>query len=358
MRRYAMAILRLTLCLAAAAARPCAAQDLGAIEGLFQDVSAVTVYLQGGGVLGSDDVEGSRLHGAGTEVLIDLKAGDAWDLELGLGASFLRGYDELDKTLDLRTSLRAFPTVTLYATPWSFGNASIYTGVSFGLVELWNAQAYDAAGHPWDIEGRTFEYGVSTGLYLAPGRGIGVFAETGLRQREFGSVKWTIPDDATLPEGWRSLDFSGYYVQMGVQLRMDGKNEDENDEITPAAPAGTWTLERIDGAAPPVTIDSTAAGRTQVLHAVLRLGPVTDSTSTYAIDVNVRRIAEDRQVTLDSLHETGSYEHGKVDSIEHVLTFTPDDSGRAQRAERLAGRLYVTWGGHVLVFAPGNAPPE
>ena len=32
--------------------------------------------------------------------------------------------------------------------------------------------------------------------------------------------------------------------------------------------------------------------------------------------------------------------------------------GQRWTVERLAGRLYLTWRGHVLAFAPGNAPAD
>lgn len=355
-------VLRAAL-LTAFTAFPAAAQDLGAIEGLFEEVSAVTVFLQTGGVTGSDQIQGDHLYGAGTEVILDLKAGDAWDLELGLGASFLRGYQEKQSELDLRTSLRAFPTLTLYATPLELGDlASIYTGVSFGLVEMWNAQAYDSTGTPWDVEGRTFEFGASAGLYIAPRNGVGVFAEGGYRQREFGSLKWTIPETDSLPESWRSLNFSGYYLQAGVQLRLE-EDEDRNDDITPPAPAGVWTLVRMDGSDLPGTLETAAGSSTQVLHAVLRLRP--DSTlaeadsGAWTLELNLRH--QRPGGTAPRLEHTtveGTYTVREQQATrKHVLTLVPANTdGGPRLAERLAGRLHLNWNGHVLVFAPGNAP--
>ena len=51
-------------CLAPTAAP---AQDLGLVEGLFQEVTAVTVFYQRGWVPSSDEIRsGDNLHGGGT----------------------------------------------------------------------------------------------------------------------------------------------------------------------------------------------------------------------------------------------------------------------------------------------------
>lgn len=213
---------RAVLAAALAAAAPAAAQDLGFVEGLFEEVTAVTVYYQTGGVPGSAEVSSGALHGAGSEVLINLKSSGAVSYELGLGASFLRGYRADEPSLDLRASLRALPTVSLYVTRDSLlGPLSAYVGGSFGLIELWNAQAYGPSGQPWDVTARTFELGAALGLYLNRGPLTGLFVEGGYRSRDFHSVRWESRADETLPLAWpRSLDLSGPVLSLGWQVQL------------------------------------------------------------------------------------------------------------------------------------------
>jgi hypothetical protein len=348
-----------TAALLAVASTPAHAQ-LDMVNGLFKEVNAVTIFLQRGEVANPGKLMGDDLNGAGLEVLIDLVSGGTVDLELGLGTSFLRGYESTptDRRLELRTSVRALPTISLYATrdapKTPAGTLSIYGGGSFGLVDLWNAQAYDSAGVPWKVESQTFEYGGSGGVYWTFPAGIGAFVEAGYRERKFPSVRWTVPEEDTVPSEWRSLNLSGSYVQFGIQLRVKEDVQDRNNEITPPAPAGVWTLEKVNGAAPPVLLDAPAGGKRELVHAVLRLVPGS-GTNSYTLDTNVRTTSAAGAVTVDTPTETGSYTRSETaDARKHILTFT---GGEARSAERLAGRLYVNWNGHVLTFAPGNAAP-
>jgi hypothetical protein len=351
-------------CLAAGAlalaSTPAAGQGgLGLVEGLFDEVSAVTIFYQTGLVPFSDEVTDEGLHGGGTEVLINLKSGDGISYELGLGASYLRGYQAEEPSLDLRASLRALPTVSLYTT-WEREPVSRYLGLGFGLVELWNAQAYGPSGQPWDVEADAFEVVLSGGLYLEETFAEGLFVEGGYRFRDFHSVEWTPMDDAdVLPASWpRSLDFSGPFLSLGWQLQLD-TDEDREAGITPPAPAGVWTLVRIDGAALPVSLDSTGVSWNQVVHGVLRLEAADDSTGTYALELSLRRHPLS-QGAAEPFVETGDYTSREAAATrQHVLTLLPRvETTRARTAERLSGRLYLQWNGHVLVFAPGNAPPD
>jgi hypothetical protein len=358
--------IRATLAALALASVPAGAQDLGLVEGLFEEVSAVAVSYQLGGVPNSDEIASDGLlSGAATEVLINLaQAGDT-EFELGLGASYLQGYAAVEPSLDLRTSLRALPTISLYASRPLAGALDAFLGGSFGLVELWNAQAYDAAGNAWDVEARTFEIGASAGVYLGLDGLPGVFAEAGWRVRRFPSVKWTSRDEEPLPGDWpRSLDFSGWFVSLGLQLRLDEKHDDDRESaITPPAPAGTWLLERMDGAPVPALLDSAQTGRREVVHGVLRLRPdsvaETRGMGTWALEMNVRERggllrAGEPHIRLSQVAESGSY---TTDGA--VLRLAgPGGPEQTRRLERLAGRLYLQWNGHVLVFAPGNAPPK
>ncbi|MBW3571391.1 MAG: hypothetical protein KY467_09810 [Gemmatimonadetes bacterium] len=350
----------------ALASAPAAAQDLGLVEGLFEEVSAVTVFYQFGGVPGSDEVSSDGLlNGAGTEVLINLaQAGDT-EFELGLGASYLQDYRAVEPSLDLRTSLRALPTISLYASRPLAGALDAFLGGSFGLVELWNGQAYDPSGNTWDVEARTFEVGASAGLYLDIGALPGVFGEAGWRVRRFPSVKWTPRGEEALPPEWpRSLDFSGWFLSLGLQLRLDrGGAEDREAGITPPAPAGSWLLERVDGAPVPALLDSSRTGMREVVHGVLRLRADTlaadgaEGRGTWSLEMNVRErgglvVAGQPDVRVSQVAESGTYA-----TDGEVLRLTaPGGPGQVRRLERLAGRLYLQWNGHVLAFAPGSMP--
>lgn len=337
----------------ALAPAPAAAQDLGLVEGLFEEVTAVTVFYQRGLVSSSDEIDSeSWLHGGGTEVLINLKSTERASYELGLGASYLRGYDAVEPTLELRTALRALPTVSLYAS-WNrlLGPLTVYGGATFGLIELWNAQAYDTAGAQWDVEARAFEQGLSLGMYLEDSPLAGLFAEGGYRFRNFHSVRWTGEGD--LPAEWpRSLDFSGPFVSVGWQLQLDQEDDDAQDAIVAPAPAGVWMLERVNGAPLPGLVATPRRPRAEVVHAVLRLRPHDDADNAagvWTLEMNVRDGAADTSPLL--VTESGTYR-----GDENVLVLAAD--GGARRLERLAGRLYLQWNGHVLTFAPGNAEPE
>lgn len=350
-----IAIPLILACLAPAAAP---AQDLGMVEGLFEEVSAVTVFYQRGWVPSSDEIRsGDNLHGGGTEVLINLKSTERASYELGLGASYLRGYQAVEPTLELRTALRALPTISLYAS-WNrlLGPLTVYGGASFGLVELWNTQAYDTAGTQWDVEARAFEQGVSLGTYLEDSPVAGLFVEGGYRFRNFHSVRWTAEDEEPSEDWPRSLDFSGPFLSIGWQLQLDGDEDDGQDDITPPAPAGVWMLERVDGAPLPAPVDSVQRGQLEVVHAVLRLRPAEEADEdepdgTWTLEMNLRPIPG--RAGSRAVHQ----ESGTYTADENVLTLTVPD-GRARRLERLSGRLYLQWNGHVLTFAPGNAPKE
>lgn len=351
-------ILPSLLSAALALAPPAAAQDLGLVEGLFDEVSAVTVFYQRGWVPSSDEIDaGDRLHGGGTEVLINLKSTERASYELGLGASYLRGYQAVEPTLELHAALRALPTISLYAS-WNrlLGPLTVYGGATFGLIELWNAQAYDTAGTQWNVEARAFEQGLSLGMYLEDSPVAGLFAEGGYRFRNFHSVTWE--GDGDLPVEWpRSLDFSGPFVSVGWQLQLDQEEENERDAIIPPAPAGVWMLERVDGRALPAPLDSTREGPREVLHGVLRLHPADDAADgepdgEWQLEVNLRQPQARPDARLVLRHEAGTYR-----ADENVLTLAAPDGG-TRRVERLAGRLYLQWDGHVLTFSPGNAEKD
>ena len=210
----------LACALAALQASPAHAQ-FDFMTGLFEEVNSVTIAALGsqitrsGGVRARDgECLGIGTCGMAAEVLIDLPSVGGAELELGLGTSILRGFEATEPSLDLHGSLRAFPTISAYASlpeRMGLGVFAPYAGASFGVVSLWHGRGYDPDGTEYELEAETFEYGVVAGVYLT--RLQGLFVEGGFRWRNFASVDWTLPDAAEerLPDGWpRGLDLSGW----------------------------------------------------------------------------------------------------------------------------------------------------
>lgn len=330
------------------AARPAAAQDLGMVEALFDEVSAVTVFYQSGWVPSSDEIASDgAVHGAGSEVLVSLASSGRMTYELGLGASYLRGYRATEPTLDLRATLRALPTVALYATRDSlFGRVSAYAGGTFGLVELWNAQAYGPSGQPWDVEARTFELGGSVGLYLNSGLLRGLFGEAGYRFREFHSVKWSSSADEELPAAWpRSLDFSGPVASVGWQLQLGGGEDDEEEAPAPAPPpSGTWVAETLDARALPAVWGPRGW---QMTAAFLSLVPASPGAAEGTWELQ-------RFMMVDGPAPERRVERGRYVAQDGELRLRPESATRPHTARRLNGRLYLAYGDErIIVFAPG-----
>ena len=340
----------LTLCaVALLAAAPARAQDLGMIEALFDDVSAVTIYYQLGGLSSTEQVTSDGpLHGAGTEVLINLASSGPMRYELGLGASYLRGYQSTRPDLDLRASLRALPTVSIYATREG-GLISGYMGGAFGLIELWNAQAYGASGQPWNLEAHAFELGGTLGFYLEKGL-PGLFAEASYRSRDFHSVKWSSTNDEDLPADWpRSLDLSGPILSIGWQLQLPTKDE-KKAAPAPAPLAGTWLAERVDGSPLPAVMEIRGAVQRTLTHAVLRLVPAEGGVpARYELETFVRA-STGASTTTERVAQAG-----RVVVSGAELRLVPDgETAATHTARRLEGRLYLRTlaGEHVMVFAP------
>jgi hypothetical protein len=265
---------------------PAAGQDFGLITGLFRDVRELTIFHQFGGLHDSPDLQTRSpfccLSGAGTEVLLQLRESEGGiTYELGLGASYVRGFQAVEPSLDLRGSLRALPTISLYGShPRPFGTdlLSSYLGLNFGLLELWHAQAYTAAGERWSVRGQTFELGSTAGVYLNRGPLSGLFAEGSYRVRRFPTVEWSPAVAQPLPAAWpRSMDFSGPLFAVGWQFSL----REDAPSVDPAS-AGTWLAERMDGQALPAVLseDRMATGsplRRELTGAVLSLSPTGDS---------------------------------------------------------------------------------
>ena len=201
------------------------AQLPGVFEGLFEQVNSIVFYTQVGALSDNSAVEGTiadfGVVGLGTEVLLSLPSIGGSEFELGLGTNFLRGFEAVEPTLALRTSIRTLPQISVYATFVGLAeNSPIqpYAGVTFGFAEMWNARGYDPDGNVFELSTDTYEIGATGGLYVDWAVLQGLYVEAGYRVRNFESLNW---GTETIPENWpRSIDTSGWIVNVGWQFRI------------------------------------------------------------------------------------------------------------------------------------------
>jgi hypothetical protein len=326
-----------------------AAAQLEFITGLYKDVHSVTFYGQSGNI-NTGGVEGNTeclffqedvACGAGTEVLIDVTARGAAHLELGLGASYMRGFS-YNRGAKLFMAVRSFPTLSLYATHmFERTPLGVYGGASFGLADLLNAQAYDVDNREYSVSATTFETGGTLGAYvqlraLGP---VGVFAEYSYRSRQFASINYTLSTGRdTVPTTFpQSLDLSGSYISAGVQFDLKA------DEPGTPFYAGVWALARVDALELPALvaaqgIDSNRNARTEVLSGLFILDPTSDPKADprYLLQLQVRYStvnAAGQVQTVDSTairSESGRY---TITEDPQVLVLIPEvadalDGGR------------------------------
>lgn len=203
------------------------AQELRMLEGLFNAVNSVTFSVHGGRLLGSADARTAEgvfgVRGLGTEVFLNLRETETSLLELALGTSYLEGFRAAAETLDLRGAVRSVPTIAVYSTllrPFGADAVQPFVGASFGLTELWNAQAYDPQGTRYAVRGQTYDQGVAAGLHLNAGPLAGLFVETSFKRRKFFSLEWALPSgESRVPEGWpRAMNLSTWLLSAGWQF--------------------------------------------------------------------------------------------------------------------------------------------
>jgi hypothetical protein len=159
----------------------------------------------------------------------------SWLFEFGLGYSQLAGFVSGDPSQELRGSVRAAPTVAVYATsehPLT-GTFPIhlypYLGLRSGLIQLQSVRMYaDTAlasngqtmsSNVYAASGSAFQAGMVAGLVTDIGL-TNLFVEGAYTWRDFPSVEWTGPNKAiprTLPH---RLNLSGTTVSVGLQISL------------------------------------------------------------------------------------------------------------------------------------------
>jgi hypothetical protein len=360
-------LIAIPLMVAAVQAR---AQDPAAfVTGIFKNFHSVAIYTQSSALHGSSALDGggSRcvvldMCGGGIEFLIDLDTLEGGHVELGVGASYLRGFQLKDSTLDLHASLRSFPTLSGYfagANVLGVADISGYLGLSFGLSELWNGQVYDSAGTEITLKAQTFDYGASAGLHWDLGPVGGPFLEIGYKRRLFTSLDW---GDDTVPVNYpRSLDLSGWNLQVGWQFRL----RQDPKPTPPPALEGRWRLLRVDGDTLPFAASqsldpnfASVSRRTQWLDGILEF------TGTERYDLTLLTRVETLNgadvVALDSIirvWNSGTYTEGKT-----TLTLRPWPATRPGQqpappplpqltATRAQKHIILDYNGHLLTFA-------
>jgi hypothetical protein len=181
-----------------------------------------------------DTIQVERVQDDGTRIIYKPVAPDPpdpdnrWMLELALGYTEIQDFVSAQPGLDLRGSVREFPSASLYLNHLPRGkdedsSFGYYLGVRTGLAHLHGFRGFvgDFTSGPSDTlylgGGTTFQFGVVLGAVLDFGP-FSAFVEPGYTRRRFAVVEWsaiggTISD--LLP---RSLDISMFALSFGAQL--------------------------------------------------------------------------------------------------------------------------------------------
>ncbi|MGQ0765215.1 MAG: hypothetical protein ACT4OZ_06065 [Gemmatimonadota bacterium] len=257
------------------------AQDLGFLSGIFGRVHRMSLFLQSLDPIHADLLDRTgkgcltlALCGAGSEVLVDLETPvRKVQLSLGFGAGYLRSIrTRTIDSIDIRGSLRTLPNVSTHVTYLLNPLVNPYFTGSFGLVDLWNGRAHNAAGRQTDVRAQAFEYGVSFGVGISPRSTNGrLILEAGYRARNFASIGYGFQEP--LPRSApRSLDLSGWQFNAGWQFDLRPLNRAPNY-------AGLWVLARAEGMNLPFALSQERSGaesnRTDLINGTLDMGEET-----------------------------------------------------------------------------------
>lgn len=154
-----------------------------------------------------------------------------WMVELALGYTEFQDFVSARPGLDVRGSVREFPSVSLYLNrlPADDGGdpkwLSYYAGVRTGLAHLQGFRGY--VGDPSDGVldaiysggGTTFQFGVAAGTVISIGP-VDLFVEPGYTRRRFSGVEWAGISGAVSDLLPRSLDMSTFSLSIGTQLQI------------------------------------------------------------------------------------------------------------------------------------------
>ena len=204
-------------------ARPVGAQEI--IGKIFDKATDIAPFFQAGWLSSDEnlDTRGSALLGYGVEILFAVKDDPKapFAVELALGYNYLTGFRSANPALDLRGSMRTLPELSVYATYEKLGVIEPYVGVHTGVLDLWHTQAYDTEGQQYSVSSESFQAGVTSGIVVR-----GLWIEGSYRIRNFPSLEWTLPGDATVvpPDFPRSIDLSGWSLRAGYQFSI-GKDK-------------------------------------------------------------------------------------------------------------------------------------
>jgi hypothetical protein len=338
---------------------PATSQELGFLTGAFKNVHSVTIGFLAGDLTDKRDLATNdsgcdilNVCGIAAEILFDVTAPTkGMHLELGVGASYMRGFHEKpESAYDIRGSVRSFPTVSAYAT-WEGSPIEPYAGVSFGFSELWNVQAYNAAGTEFSVKSQTFDWGATVGFFKPIGTTVGVFLEANYRRRRFAGLDWSTDTLASRP---RELNLDALVGSVGFQFDI------REPKPKPPAFEGTWVLDKLDGQALPVVWTATAAGgasgRVELLSGSLDMS---GSAFTLHLWERTAQYQGDDLVTAAAPRKLKEIV-GTVQAQNGVLLLTPrDTTDPTMQVRRTGNEIIMRYAGHVLTFSRiGSAIPN
>ncbi len=191
---------------------------------IFEKATDIAPFFQAGWLTSDKnlDTKGSALLGYGVEVLFALHDNpkSSYAVELALGYNYLTGFRSSNPAIDLRGNMRTLPELSVYATYEKMGRVEPYLGVHTGLLDLWHAKAYDADGQQYTVSSEAFQAGLTGGVVFR-----GVWLEGSYRIRNFPSLDWELPGDATvLPAEFpRGIDLTGWSLRAGYQFSIAGE---------------------------------------------------------------------------------------------------------------------------------------
>lgn len=138
----------------------------------------------------------------------------AWIMEVGIGYGQTQGLSLRDPSLELNTTIRNLPALTLYLFHQPTGG---YLGMRTGFMRTDALQVVDAWGYVYRGRAEAFQLGGLVG-YAVPIHPAYLFLEAGYALRSFPSVEWT-DTPGPLPRAVpRSLDASGWSLTAGIQF--------------------------------------------------------------------------------------------------------------------------------------------